>query len=98
MHVHPLYFPFQDAIFELVEKDKLEEFSNALPYLGNPIKIRDKDNTTENDEDQATVNKPNVNIEDQIRNGDGWTLMQLAVIKNLKWHVEELLEGELFKM
>jgi hypothetical protein len=83
-----------------MEREEFDEFYDELPYLGNPIKIRDKKNTTYSDAEQYPVNKlvkwgSHVNLEEpsQSRNDEGWTIMQLAVRKNLDEYVESLIEG-----
>ena len=88
-----------------MEEDKIKEFYDELPYLGNPIKTRKKDNTTDSDVEKYPIinlvkRGSNVKLEDpsQSKNDDGWTIMQLAVRKNLEAHVEILLRGDLFKI
>ena len=86
-----------------MEQDKYGEFYDALPYLGNPIKTKEKNNKRNSDVEKYPIVKlvkrgPNVNLEDpsQSRNDDGWTVMQLAVRSNLDGHVAALLEGGFF--
>ena len=83
-----------------MEREEFDEFYDELPYLANPIKIWDTKNS---DAVQYPVNKlvkwgSHVNLEDpsQSQNDEGWTIMQLAVRKNLDEYVEALIEGILF--